>query len=176
MKRTTHTLLGAAVVVPLALAQEPALAAGCLWLGMAGAGLPDWLDLRSDFRATLRHRGVSHSLLALAACVGVTWFMLRLFQANPIAMGEVDLSLSRHAVRVLTIALGLGFLSHLAADACTVAGIRPLLPFTQWRVWLLPRPLRGRTGGPLDTGTRWLAVTVLAFGLVLAASRALGAP
>ena len=163
-------------MVPLALAQEPALAAGCLWFGMAGAGLPDWLDLRSDFRSTLRHRGVSHGILALAACAGVTWFVLRLFQANPITLGDVDLSPSAQTLAVLTVALALGFLSHLAADACTIAGIRPLLPFSHWRIWLLPRPLRGRTGGALDTIARWLAVTVLAFGLVLAAARVFGAP
>lgn len=173
MKGSTHTVVGAAVVLPLALAQEPVLAAGCLWLGMTGSQLPDWLDLRSEFRSQLRlrHRGASHGLLALLICCGVAWGMLYALQRSTLTMGGVDLAPSDHVRDTLSFALALGFLSHLAADACTVAGIRPLLPFHALRVWLLPRALRGRTGGPLDTATRWAAITVLAFGVVIVAAR-----
>ncbi len=173
MKGSTHTLLGAAVVLPLAITQEPLLAAGCLWLGMAGGRLPDWLDLRSDFRSQLRlrHRGASHGLLSLLICVGVTWGMLYALQQSTMTIGAVDLAPSDHVRDTLARALTLGFLSHLAADACTVSGIRPFLPFLSRRVWLLPRALRGRTGGPLDSATRWVAVTVLAFGVVIVAAR-----
>lgn len=176
MKGSTHVVLGAAAVLPLALAQEPVLAAGCLWLGMAGGSLPDWLDLRSDFRSQLRlrHRGASHGFLSLAICVGIAWGMMYALQQSSQTIGGFELAPPDRVRDALSLALALGFLSHLAADACTVSGIRPFLPFWPRRVWLLPRAVRGRTGGPLDTAVSWLAVTVLAFGVVVAAARLLG--
>ena len=54
MRGVTHTLLGAAVAFPIAVSRDPAVAAGCIWFGIAGGNLPDWLDLRSDFRTSLQ--------------------------------------------------------------------------------------------------------------------------
>jgi hypothetical protein len=42
-----------------------------------------------------------------------------------------------------------GYLSHLLADAMTLAPIRLWWP-SRRRVWLLPRPLRIRTGGSVE--------------------------
>jgi membrane-bound metal-dependent hydrolase YbcI (DUF457 family) len=70
-----------------------------------------------------------------------------------------------------TAALALGFLSHLASDACTYAGIRPLLPFSRVKVWLLPGFLRSRTDGYLDTLARVAAIVAIAFGVVVYAAR-----
>lgn len=173
MRRRTHAAVGAAVVLPLVLSSGPGLAAGCLWFAVAGAGLPDWLDLRSEFRTSLRlrHRGASHGVFSLALCAGIAWGLLRALQGAPVAIGDMSLAPQAGVPDVLALALALGFASHLAADACTPAGIQPLLPFFRIRVWLLPRLLRGRTGGPLDAAVQWFAITALAFGLVIAAGR-----
>ena len=45
-------------------------------MGMAGAVVPDYADLRSDIRHVLRHRGVSHSLLFAGAALGLAWVIL----------------------------------------------------------------------------------------------------
>jgi hypothetical protein len=67
------------------------------------------------------------------------------------------------AVYLLTVAqcgvwpgvgFALGFLTHLVADGLTKVGL-PLVPGTGGRLHLLPRPLRIRTGGRVET-----AVTV----------------
>jgi membrane-bound metal-dependent hydrolase YbcI (DUF457 family) len=173
MKRSTHLAVGLAVVTPLAMSQEPATAAACIWFSLAGAAMPDWLDFRSDLRQPLRlrHRGVSHSLVALAICTAIAWLVLTAVTRNPLTLGDVTLSNSGQVPRVIAVAFALGFVSHLAADACTPAGIAPFLPFSSRRCWLLPRRLRGKTGGRLDAFTRWVAWTVVGFSLVVAAGR-----
>lgn len=173
MRGVTHTLLGAAVVLPVALQQEPALAAACLWCGVVGGGLPDWIDFRSDLRAPLRprHRGVSHSLFALLASAIALHIALVALRNADIRVGSLALAPGWGVIEAAVTSLALGFASHLAADATTHAGIRPLLPLSGQKVWLLPRPLRGRYDGVLDTIARVAAIVVLAFGLVIAASR-----
>ena len=171
MKRSTHLAVGLAVVTPLAMAQDLPLAAACAWLGMAGATMPDWLDFRSDLRQPLRlrHRGTSHSLAALAICSGLVWLLLTVVARTPLSVGEIALALNTRVPAVLTMAFALGFVSHLAADSCTPSGIEPWLPLSHRRAWLLPRRLRGRTGGRLDALTRWVAWAVVGFALIIAA-------
>jgi len=173
VKRSTHLAVGAAVVAPLALSQEPVLAVATVWFGLAGAVLPDWIDFRSDFRQPLRlkHRGVSHSLAALAVCTAAAWFLTTVVERQLDTIGMAPSAMPANAAGVLATALALGFGSHLLADACTPSGIGPLLPFSSRRWWLLPSQLRGRTGGVLDAVTRSVAVTVAAFALVIAAGR-----
>ena len=151
MKRTTHLTMGAAAGLLVAASSSLPVAAGAIWLGAVGGGFPDWLDLRSELRGSLRlrHRGASHGLplaILLTAIVGIA--------LRALATGEVDLgtwaTLSERTANIWTIAFAAGILTHLAGDACTHAGIRPLLPFSRWRVWLLPRPLRGRSDGWLN--------------------------
>ncbi len=148
MKRSTHLALGAATGLLVAASSSLPVAAGAIWLGVAGGGFPDWLDLRSDLRRSLRlrHRGASHGLpfvAGMSALLGVALWSL--------ASGAVDaptwLVPTEATARTWTAAFALGMLSHLLADACTHAGIRPLLPFSRWRVWLLPGFLRGRSDG-----------------------------
>lgn len=178
MRGVTHTLLGAAVALPIAVSREPAVAAGCLWLGIAGGGLPDWLDLRSDLRTQfrLRHRGVSHSVIALAGCAALLYLALVVLGRSGTTLGGVDLAPGPGAILAWTAALALGFASHLAADACTFAGIQPLLPFSARRAWLLPRFLRSRYDGYLDQLFRYAAIVTLAFGMVIFAGRWIAIP
>lgn len=173
MRGVTHTLLGAAVALPIAVSRDPAVAAGCLWLGMAGGGLPDWIDLRSDFRTSLRlrHRGTSHSFATLALSAGLLYAVLAVLQRAEFAVGDVTIAPGDPAIRAWTLALALGILSHLLSDACTISGISPFLPFWKVRMWLLPKMLRSRSDGYLDTAMRALAITVLAFGVVAVAAR-----
>ena len=46
-------------------------------MGMAGAVVPDYADLRSDLRRVLRHRGISHSLLFARPRIGLVFLILR---------------------------------------------------------------------------------------------------
>jgi membrane-bound metal-dependent hydrolase YbcI (DUF457 family) len=170
MRRITHTLLGAAVAMPIAVSHDPLTAAGCLWWGMVGGGLPDWFDLRSDLRRPLRlrHRGVSHSLLFLALASASVFLGLNLFGTAGFAPGGVDLSPSARVVGPWVASTALGIASHLASDACTRGGIRPFLPFSDARVWLLPRLLRSRFNGYLDLLFRlvaigWIGVLLIAY-------------
>lgn len=161
MKRATHILLGAAVALPIAAPLSPALAAGAVWLGMVGGGFPDWVDLRSDFRGRLKHRGASHSVLTGAVLAVGLYLMLTLVLPRFVALG-----MNQTQIRTLVLTFAAGFLSHIVADACTHAGVRPFLPLSTVRWWLLPKTLRGRSTGAIDTIARWLAITLLILGLM----------
>ncbi len=143
--------MGAAAGLLVAASSSLPVAAGALWLGAVGGGFPDWLDLRSELRGSLRlrHRGASHGLPLAALLIAIVGIAL-----SALASGRVDLgswaAIDDRTAVVWTAAFGAGLLSHLAGDACTHAGIRPLLPFSRWRVWLLPRLLRGRSDGWLN--------------------------
>jgi membrane-bound metal-dependent hydrolase YbcI (DUF457 family) len=161
MKRGTHLIMGAAIAVPVAVALPPVGAFGAIWLGMAGGALPDYLDLRSEARRSLRHRGVSHSLVVIAATMVFVWLVLDALSRESYQLIPVP---DRY-VLPWTVSLGLGMLSHLLGDACTKAGIQPLLPILRWRFWLLPRFLRGRSDGSLNLFARGFSYAVLATGL-----------
>lgn len=168
MKRATHLLLGAAAAMPLALTLSPGLALGSLWWGMVGGGFPDWFDLRSEFRRglRLRHRGASHGVpFALAITAGL-YLLLGVLAATPMSWGDASVALPDQAIRPWTAAFALGILSHLLSDAWTHAGIRPLLPFSDVRVWIAPKPLRGRSSGPLDFIARYIAMSAILAGLL----------
>jgi membrane-bound metal-dependent hydrolase YbcI (DUF457 family) len=173
MRGVTHTLLGAAVALPIAVSRDPAVAAGCIWFGMVGGGLPDWLDLRSDFKTSLRlrHRGASHSIFALAIFVGLFSAGLSTLRQAEFRVGDVSIAPADATIWAWTVSIALGVTSHLLSDACTISGVRPLLPLADARFWLLPKALRGRSDGYLDTVFRALAITALAFGVVVLAVR-----
>lgn len=168
MRRITHTLLGAAVALPIAVSHEPMIATGCLWWGMAGGGLPDWFDLRSELRKPLRlrHRGVSHSLIFLIIAVGSVYLLLDLLRMSGFSPGGINLTPPAEAVRPWGLSTALGILSHLASDACTHGGIRPLLPFSRLRVWLVPPFLRSRFDGYLDVLFRLGAIGFIGVGTI----------
>jgi len=146
MKRATHITTGAAIALPVAFTLSPAAAAGALFMGMAGAVIPDYADLRSDIRRVLRHRGVSHSLFFAAAAIGFLSLLLKALTQ----VTDPRFQLHSDLVFPLLLAFGLGIASHLLLDAATPSGIRPFLPFWGFRLRLLPRGLRIATGGSLD--------------------------
>jgi len=178
MRRLTHTLLGATAALPLALSVEPGLALGCVWFGMVGGGFPDWFDLRSDLRKPLRlrHRGASHSILTGVIATGALFWALTILMAADFSIAAINLAPTQDAVWLWSASFALGFLSHLVGDACTTAGIRPLLPFSNARVWVLPRPFRSRSDGLGDRIGQTLALAAILSGVALYAARTLGTP
>jgi len=161
MKRKTHLIMGAAAAVPIALTLPPLGAFASLWIGMVGGALPDYIDLRSEARRSLRHRGVSHSLFMVAFLCGFSWFVLDALSRSPIRLLPVPVSY----VTPWTISLGLGMASHLLGDSCTRAGIQPFVPLLRWRFWLLPRLLRGRSEGRLNALATAHSIIILGFGI-----------
>ncbi|WP_426960189.1 metal-dependent hydrolase [Muricoccus radiodurans] len=133
----SHIALGAAAW--LAAAPHLGLSAAsptCLGLAVFGALLPDidhpksWAGQRirpvSHLIAKIfGHRGITHSLLAVAACA---WLALQQ-QASP------------HLAWPLTV----GYLSHLGADLLTPRGLRLLWPVRG--TWALPLC---RAGSPFE--------------------------
>ena len=167
MKRVTHLMLGAAVAMPIAVPLSPGIALGTIWWDMVGGGFPDWFDLRSDLRRSfrLRHRGASHGIpLGMALTAGL-FAVLGILATTTFTILGVTVALPDVAIRPWTIAFALGFLSHLVADAWTHAGIRPLLPFSDIRVWAAPKILRGRSNGPVDFLARFVAMLGLIVGV-----------
>jgi membrane-bound metal-dependent hydrolase YbcI (DUF457 family) len=168
MNRSTHLLIGAAAAAPIAISLAPLPALGCIWFGVAGGAMPDYLDLRSGARRALKHRGVSHSLIV----AGLTSIVV-LILLDGVSRSDADpISLSSDLVFAWSLAFFVGMLSHLAADACTIGGIQPALPFFRWRFWLLPRWFRGRSDGAINFIGRVAAVLML--GLALAVYLSLG--
>jgi membrane-bound metal-dependent hydrolase YbcI (DUF457 family) len=167
MKRSTHLLIGAAAAAPIAITLDPLPAIGCLWFGVAGGAMPDYLDLRSNARRVLKHRGVSHSFLIVALCSALVFVLL-----DGVSRADVNvLPIPSDLVASYTLAFALGMLSHLAGDACTKGGIQPALPFHRGRCWLLPRFFRTRSDGAINGLGQLMAILVL--GLALAAYRSI---
>ncbi len=162
--------------MPIAAPLSPGLALGAVWWGMVGGGSPDWFDLRSDFRTSLRlrHRGSSHGLpFGVLITVGL-WLMLRIFSETSFDLGSTALTVPAAAIFPWTVTFALGFLSHLLSDAWTHAGVRPLLPFSDTRVWIVPKLLRGKSNGPLDALVRLVAMLGLLAGVATYAAAHLG--
>lgn len=120
MMRRTHTAVGLASGFGLAHLQHDPLALG-IALALAtqiAAVLPD-----QDLRIGLKHRGVTHSLLALLLIVGV----------------------ARYIYPRLALPIAVGYSSHLILDMLTIWGI-PVL----WPVQKRFRLARFSTGGGFD--------------------------
>ena len=148
------------MALPIAASLSPAAAAGAVWLGMAGGGYPDWVDLRSDLRSRLKHRGVSHSVFIGAALA------LGLYLLLGVAVAQFSwFALSQSEIQAWTFAFAAGFLSHILSDACTHAGVRLLLPFNSDKFWILPKPLRGKSDGAIDTIARFIAILLIVVSL-----------
>ena len=169
VRRITHLMLGAAVTVPIALNQPVALAVGCLVVGSIGGGTPDWFDFQSGVRRPFipRHRGASHGLPVLIGSLALLVLAVPfLRERQPNWLEDFGL-LQGPSVWWLLGAFGLGWLSHLLSDGCTIGGLQPFLPFARWRCWFLPRRLRSRYDGYLDKVMRLGALATLGFGLVV---------
>ncbi|HEV2129276.1 MAG TPA: metal-dependent hydrolase [Thermomicrobiales bacterium] len=175
MKRTTHLMMGAAAGLLVAAPSPLPVEIGAVWLGVAGGGFPDWLDLRSELRGPLRlrHRGISHSLLFALFATALVGLPLRA------VADAVDLpggmALSPETALVWTLAFAAGLLTHLAGDACTHAGIRPLLPVSRWKMWLLPKLLRSRSDGYLNAVAMLVSVGAIGLSLLWRIGNQIGA-
>ena len=146
MMRATHITTGAAIALPVAVGLSPAAAAGAIFMGMAGAVVPDYADLRSDVHRVLRHRGVSHSLLFAGAAILLVAVMLTALTR----VADPRFQLPPELVDPLLLAFGLGIGSHLMLDAATPSGIRPFLPIWGFRLRILPPGMRVTTGSHMD--------------------------
>jgi membrane-bound metal-dependent hydrolase YbcI (DUF457 family) len=162
MKRATHITTGAAVALPVALGLSPLAAAGAIFMGMAGAVTPDYADLRSDIRRLLKHRGVSHSIAFAAAALLLVYFILEALTQ----VADSRFQLHPTLVSPLLLAFGLGIVSHLVLDAATPSGIRPFLPFSDFRLRVLPPGLRIPTGGHIDGLMHQITSLVVTLGLL----------
>ena len=139
MMAGSHIALGAAAwLVAAPHLGLPAAAPACLGLAILGSLLPDidhpkpWLGKRlrplsSTIASALGHRGVTHSALALAGCA---WGLM--YGGAP---------------RWVVDPLAVGYISHLAADILTPAGLRLAWPLR--RTWALPLCKSGSPFEPL---------------------------
>jgi membrane-bound metal-dependent hydrolase YbcI (DUF457 family) len=153
--------------MPIAASLSPGLAIGGVWWGMVGGGFPDWLDLRSEFRSSLRlrHRGVSHSVFVAAlASIGFGMGLVLLGQQTYEFFG-LEMTVPDEVIRPWFLCFLGGVLSHLVSDALTHSGIQPLLPISRVKLRLLPKFLRSRYDGYLDTLLRFAAMVVVAAGI-----------
>lgn len=120
-------------------------------LVVAAAGAAARLPLLV-FAVVARHRGVSHSLLACGVLLAVA-----AISAGAQAAGLVVAALA---------GLALGYCAHVAADACTPAGVGLWCPFARRRVWCLSPALRIPTGS-LREGLVAITAAMLVFALLL---------
>lgn len=166
MRRLTHLAVATLCVMPLAVDHSWPAASGIVVLGMAGSVMPDYLDLHSDVRGVLAHRGMSHGIFVAALLVVLASVIISALSRLDDSAWAIDAGL----VSPLTLSFGIGIASHLLLDACTPHGIRPLLPVSGWRLRLLPKRLRIRTGSRIDDLIGLVAfaaaVTVLVFNVV----------
>ena len=149
----SHVLLGASAWIAAApFAGLPALDPVLLGLAVAGALLPDvdhprsWVGRRARplsavLAGALGHRGVTHSLLAVGVC----------------AWGASAKGAPGWTVEPLAV----GYLSHLAADMLTPAGLRLLWPLRG--TWALPIC---RTGSFAESVVVGCLMCAAAYGLV----------
>ncbi|MBV1799810.1 metal-dependent hydrolase [Siccirubricoccus sp. G192] len=137
MMAGSHVALGAAAWIAAApQLGQPALAPAALGLAVLGALLPDidhpksWVGRRlrplsHAIAAVFGHRGVTHSLVAVAGCGA--------------------LLLNEGVPRQVVAPLVVGYLSHLLGDLLTPGGLRLAWPFRG--TWALPLC---RTGSPFE--------------------------
>lgn len=150
---------------------------GCFWsLATNGIGGLLWLVGETISRMVeglawlvqrwTTHRGMTHSLI-------IALYMI---------VGSISLSVLLTPSRTLWwgAAWSAGWLSHLAADALTLSGLKLLQPWSQRRFWLVPRPLRFRVGTLPDSllgavaPMIGLSAFLLGHGLLNALAAALG--
>ena len=97
---------------------------------LGGSGIYPFAPVAEHMNREYHHRGALHSPVGALIC-GVAAFVLGL-----------------SGFGLPAFALWLGYVSHLALDACTVSGI-PFAPFRK-RLYLLPKRLRVVTSSPYE--------------------------
>ena len=103
------------------------------------------------------HRQISHSIFAVPAVMLLVGALIRALVRIPgadqlcewlmyrpplwLAGGSPQLGVTL----MIALGVGAGYLSHELADACTASGWRPLVPWSERKVYLLPGMFRIRT-------------------------------
>jgi len=156
--------LPASLIQPHLVQGLPTGLALCATAVMLGALAPDIDAERSEIKGTLGLLGsVSGLLLTL---FGVCHRGLTHYGLTGLAVLLVGSLLGgRLGYADVGLAFGLGYLSHLLADALTLSGV-PLLWPLPGNVHLLPRSLRLRTGG-LAEQILFLGLVVIVLGLLV---------
>ena len=148
MMARTHVAFGAALA--LAAAQHDLIELTPLSFGacLVGTLLPDVDHPKSTFgkviapistvvAAIVGHRGLTHSIWAVAACLAAILKPLPAFGGQP------------DAESVILAALALGYVSHIIGDLLTVGGVPLFWPFpVRFRLPVLAF----KTGGVVETG------------------------
>src|SRR3954451_17233083 len=80
----------------------------------------------------LPHRGPTHSLFGGAVAAAVAAALTSL--------------VAPEFVPLVAVGVAIGYLAHVAGDACTPGGVPVWAPLSRRRCWLLPRPARVATG------------------------------
>lgn len=127
-------ILGAALIPdidePRSTASNPA--------GLFGKLMPRWVQtflntpfqaISSSLRSVFGHRGATHYLIWPLVCGALGWY---------------------YSLPLLWW-LAWGYLLHLLADWVTQVGIPALGPVRRRNFSILPKPLRIKTGGPVET-------------------------
>jgi inner membrane protein len=161
VRNATHELVGVAVAVAAGRALEagPVETVGLAAAAFVGSWLPDvdQLGARVHRRTRLERRTllagaagavVRLPLVILAAVVSHRTVTHSAFAGAAVAALVAALALPAGGALALVVAGGvaIGYASHLAADACTPAGVCLWAPLSWRRVWLLPPRARIRTG------------------------------
>jgi inner membrane protein len=103
----------------------------------------------------LPHRGPTHSVFGCAV-------------AATLVAGLTALAAPQFA-RVVAAGLTIGYVAHIAGDACTPGGVRLWSPLSRRRHWLLPEPIRVPTGSAREYAfTASLTVALIAATIALA--------
>lgn len=153
----THILAGLAVGLAVAASTHARPLDSLILAGAAGAAalLPDIDHPRSEIRRKLgifgriglfwlSHRGITH-----------TWAVWALLSAPALLFLPVHLGLAFSA----------GYASHLIADMMTVSGLPVFWPVSGEKFYVLPFPLRFRTGRWAESLLDVALVVVLAWGV-----------
>src|SRR3954449_4603731 len=103
----------------------------------------------------LPHRGPTHSLFGCAVAVAVAAALTSL--------------VAREFVPLVAVGVAIGYLAHVAGDACTPGGVPVWAPVSRRRRWLLPRAAWVPTGSVREYAlTALLTVALTAATIALA--------
>ena len=80
----------------------------------------------------LKHRGITHSLAAGALTALAAWWLASLVVPD--------------VATAIATGIAIGYLAHVAADACTPSGVALFAPLSSRRRHLVPKPARIPTG------------------------------
>jgi membrane-bound metal-dependent hydrolase YbcI (DUF457 family) len=96
----------------------------------------------------LPHRGLTHSLFGCVVAAAVAAALTSL--------------VAPELVPLVAVGLTIGYLAHIAGDACTPGGVALWAPVSRRRCWLVPLPARVPTGSAREYALTALLTVALA--------------